>query len=165
MLKTTNHEITFSEIPDEITLCINISNCCIRCPDCHSKFLWEDVGEELTENLVFSLIDKNEGISCICFMGGDSDSAYLAKLLSKVKEKYPKLKTAIYSGKEYLDKTFNLSDLDFVKIGPYKKELGGLNNPKTNQRFYSLHPTLKDITHKFWKNDNNTNIINSNQYC
>lgn len=162
MLKTTNHEITFSEIPDEITLCINISNCCIRCPDCHSKFLWEDVGEPLTDELVFYLIDRNEGITCICFMGGDSDPVYLSKLVKNIKQTYPNLKIAIYSGKEYLDRAFNPSNIDFAKVGPYKKECGGLDNPKTNQRLYSLHPTVKDITYKFWKNDSNTNIDNSN---
>ena len=41
--------ITFSEVPDEISLCINISNCPIKCPDCHSKFLWENIGKEITD--------------------------------------------------------------------------------------------------------------------
>ena len=47
---------------------------------------------------------------------------------------------------------------DYIKIGPYKKELGGLDNPNTNQRMYLnwwdeedkvVH--CLDITSKFWK--------------
>ena len=48
MLKYTTAEVTFREIPDEITLCINISNCPIHCADCHSKELWGDIGTELS---------------------------------------------------------------------------------------------------------------------
>ena len=39
MLKYVDSQITFREIPDEITLCINISNCPFRCKGCHSKEL------------------------------------------------------------------------------------------------------------------------------
>ena len=49
MLKYYNSMITFSEVPDEISLCINISNCPIKCPDCHSNFLWEKIGKEITD--------------------------------------------------------------------------------------------------------------------
>ena len=27
---------------------------------------------------------------------------------------------------------------NFIKVGPYVSEFGGLDNPKTNQRFYEL---------------------------
>ena len=47
-MKYYNYDVVFQEIPDETTLAINISNCPCRCPGCHSKFLWEDVGVELT---------------------------------------------------------------------------------------------------------------------
>ena len=44
MLKYVNTDIVFQEIPDEVTLAVNISNCPCRCPGCHSEYLWEDVG-------------------------------------------------------------------------------------------------------------------------
>ena len=54
MLKYVDTAITFSEVPDEVTLCINLSNCHFHCSACHSKYLWEDVGEELYFNkLIF----------------------------------------------------------------------------------------------------------------
>ena len=46
MLKYYNAMVVFEEIPDEITLAINITNCPCHCVGCHSKFLWEDVGTE-----------------------------------------------------------------------------------------------------------------------
>ena len=97
MLKYTDSQITFSEIPDEITLCINISNCPFRCKGCHSKELWEDVGKELTPNEIDSLLQ--DGVSCLLFMGGDSDLPSLTELLKHVKICYPNVKTAWYSGR------------------------------------------------------------------
>ena len=58
MLKYTTVQVTFREIPDEITLCINISNCPIRCPDCHSKELWNDIGTDLTPEELQQLIQE-----------------------------------------------------------------------------------------------------------
>ena len=72
-MKYTDTMVTFSEVPDKISLCINISGCPNRCPGCHSPELWEDIGTELNEDSLTKLINKNEGITCVCFMGGDAD--------------------------------------------------------------------------------------------
>ena len=48
MLKYTNTDIVFQEIPDEVTLAVNLSGCPCRCPGCHSPQLWGDIGEPLT---------------------------------------------------------------------------------------------------------------------
>ena len=154
MIKYTNSQITFREIPDEITLCINISNCPFKCKGCHSKELWKDVGNPLTKREIDGLLQK--GVSCISFMGGDSDLASLASLLFYIRTKYPKLKTAWYTGrKEVPFKNFPLILLDYIKLGPYIEEKGPLDNPNTNQRLYELyHKNLltyfKDITYKLW---------------
>lgn len=70
-MRYTDTAITFGELPDEITLCINISNCPYKCKGCHSPYLADDVGELLTITRVESLIKENRGISAICFMGGE----------------------------------------------------------------------------------------------
>ena len=49
MLKYTDYDIVFQEIPDEVTLAINLSNCPNRCKGCHSPYLQQNVGEALTE--------------------------------------------------------------------------------------------------------------------
>ena len=156
MLKYTDSQITFREIPDEITLCINISNCPFKCEGCHSKELWKDIGEELTPDVINRLLQK--GVTCICFMGGDSDIKSLLELLIYVKECHQKVKTAWYTGrKEVPLYNFPLMLLDYIKIGPYIKERGPLDNPNTNQRLYELITSknyftyFKDITNKLWK--------------
>ena len=47
MLKFYNYDIVCQEIPDEVTLAINITGCPIHCPGCHSTWLWEDCGDVL----------------------------------------------------------------------------------------------------------------------
>lgn len=153
MLKYINYDIVFQEIPEEVTLAINISNCPLRCKGCHSTYLLEDTGEFLTENVIFKLLDvyKNS-VTCICFMGGDSEPEEIQRLCSYVKEKINKnLKTGWYSGKKKLPENFEISKLNYVKLGPYIQYLGGLNSPSTNQRFYCIeNKILHDITFRFW---------------
>ena len=153
-MKYTTSLITFSEIPDEITLCINISNCPFKCKGCHSKELWEDIGTELTTNEINSLLQ--DGVSCISFMGGDSDLKTLIELLLFVITNYPNIKTAWYTGRKEIPDDFPLTLLDYIKLGPYIKEKGPLNNRNTNQRLYKLyHKDLitffENITYKLWK--------------
>lgn len=161
MLKYLNTQVTFSEIPDEITLCINITGCKIRCKGCHSAYLAEDIGEELTFEVLDSLIKKNEGITCVAFMGGDAEPATVNDLASYVKESYPNIKTAWYSGRQELSKHIDIKNFNAIKLGPYIEELGPLNSKTTNQRFYEvrqvsdvegkLYYGLDDVTYKFWK--------------
>ena len=153
-MKYTTSLITFSEIPDEITLCINISNCPFKCKGCHSKELWEDVGTELTTNEINSLLQ--DGVSCISFMGGDSDLRTLVDLLIFITINYPNVKKAWYTGRKEIPDDFPLILLDYIKLGPYIKEKGPLNNRNTNQRLYKLYHKdvitfFENITHKLWK--------------
>ena len=85
MLKYVDTLVSFSEVPDEISLCINISNCPHNCPGCHSSYLAQDIGEELTLDKLSELIFNNKGISCVCFMGGDADPTYINRLAFSVK--------------------------------------------------------------------------------
>lgn len=154
MLKYTNSLITFSEIPDEITLCINISNCPFKCKGCHSKELQKNIGRKLTTNEIDSLLQP--GVSCISFMGGDSDINTLASLLLYVLSNYPNVKTAWYSGRREVPFHFPLVLLDYIKLGPYIKDKGPLNNKNTNQRLYKLRHEgyitfFENITYKLWK--------------
>ena len=156
MLKYTTEEVTFREIPDEVCLCINISGCPIHCPDCHSKELWGDVGEILYPDTLLRLIEENKGITCVCFMGGDSDIWEVRKLIKVIRDIYnDDLKIAWYSGQDVIHPII-MVETDYYKFGPYKKECEGLDSPTTNQRlWYHDRDTgmAKDITYKFWKND------------
>nr|DAD59108.1 MAG TPA: anaerobic ribonucleoside-triphosphate reductase activating protein [Bacteriophage sp.] len=156
MLKYVNYEVVFAEIPDEISLAINISNCPCKCPGCHSSYLAEDIGERLRYDNLISLIHKNKGITCVAFMGGDADPLSVNAYASIIKEQFPNLKVAWYSGRQELSKDIELNNFDFIKIGPYVEQSGPLNNPNTNQIMYKVvHKSgknvLLNITNKFWK--------------
>ena len=60
MIKYTDTQVTFREIPDEVTLCINISGCPNHCEGCHSLYLANDIGTELTFNELLKLIVLNK---------------------------------------------------------------------------------------------------------
>ena len=162
MLKYVDTKIVFQEIPDEVTLAINISNCPCHCKNCHSPYLAEDTGEPLiykdthnnrtviNYNPLSELIEANKGITCVCLMGGDSNPEYINILGKTIK--CHKLKSAWYSGRQELSNSIDLSNFDYIKLGPYKKELGPLNSRTTNQRFYKVSgKELVDITNLFWK--------------
>lgn len=153
MLKVASYDIVFQEIPGEVTLALNLSGCPCHCPGCHSKHLWEDIGEPLTEDLLDGLIARYQTlITCVCFMGGDADPEEVARLAAHVKQS--PLKTAWYSGRPATPDTFtfSLSPFTFVKFGPYVEELGGLKSPNTNQRLYKrVGNEWEDITSSFWK--------------
>lgn len=151
MLKYVDTKVVFAEVPDEVTLAINISNCPCQCKGCHSSYLAQDIGTELTFNEVRKLIKHNSGISCIAFMGGDSEPERINALASFVTNHY-QLKVAWYSGRQELSKDIELRNFDAIKLGPYIEELGPLSSRTTNQRFYRVEKgVLTDITNKFWK--------------
>ena len=154
MIKYLNTQVTFSEIPDEISLCINITGCKIGCKNCHSSYLAQDIGEPLDLQHLTNLIDSNKGITCVCIMGGDANPSEVDDIAQDIKEYYPELKVAWYSGKQELPKNFNIEPFSFIKLGPYIEELGPLNSKTTNQKFYKIKENkLIDITNLFWKDN------------
>lgn len=154
MLKYVDSQITFAEVPNEITLCINISNCPNHCKGCHSPYLAENIGKVLDLQALTTLIDKNKGITCVCIMGGDSNPSEVDDLAQDIKEYYPNLKVAWYSGKDLLSNDIDIDNFDYIKIGSYIEEKGPLNSITTNQRFYKVHNhKLVNITNKFWRNE------------
>ena len=151
MLKYVDTKVTFAEVPDEISLCINISNCPCNCKGCHSSYLAEDIGNELNGNSIKELINNNKGVTCICFMGGDSNPLEVDALAHFIKI-YFSIKVAWYSGRQELSKYINIDNFSFIKLGPYIEELGPLNSKTTNQKFYKVEEgNLVDVTNLFWK--------------
>ncbi|MBR1799660.1 MAG: anaerobic ribonucleoside-triphosphate reductase activating protein [Bacteroidales bacterium] len=154
MLRFVNSDIVFQEIPDEVTLAINIAACPCRCPGCHSKHLWADKGTPLTPLQLDALIAQCSGnITCVSFMGGDSEPREVDALAAHIRAKHPRLKTAWYSGRSILSPLVSLYNFDYIKIGPYLQHLGGLKSSTTNQRLYKIeNGVLHNVTHRFWKN-------------
>lgn len=138
MLKYVNTAVTFAEFPDEISLLINISGCPCHCEGCHSAYLAEDIGEPLDYIAITKLIiNSNKGITCVGLMGGDSDPEWINNLAKFIKTS-SKLKVGWYSGRNYLSSKIDIRFFDYIKLGPYIKEYGGLQSPNTNQHLYQI---------------------------
>lgn len=155
MLKYVDSKVVFAEIPDEITLAINISNCPCHCEECHSPYLADDVGEPLDLQHLTDLIDSNRGITCVCIMGGDANPSEVDDIAQDIKEYYPNLKVGWYSGRDYISKDIDMSNFNYIKYGHYDKDKGPLNSKTTNQVMLEIDVIqgkvfTKDITAKFW---------------
>lgn len=153
-LRYQGYAIVLEEVPDEITLAFNISGCPHHCDGCHSQHLWEYKGNLLNDDLEPIIEQYKDYISCVCFMGGDQNIEELEKSCLLVKKKFH-LKTCIYSGKDTIDIFQNIiysNILDYLKIGKYIEEKGGLNQITTNQKMYKIEVNrIWDITAKFQK--------------
>ena len=156
MLKYTDIKVVFAEVPDEITLAINISGCPCNCENCHSPYLAKDIGERLDFDSLNKIINDNIGVTCISFMGGDASPNDINSLAKFIRDKYPELKIAWYSGRQELSKDINLQNFDYIKLGPYIKDKGPINCKTTNQVLLEIEVVqgkvfTKDITAKFWE--------------
>lgn len=153
MLRYTDYDIVFQEIPDEVTLAINISNCPNRCKGCHSPYLMENVGDELTEESLAVLLRKyGSAVTCVCFMGGDAEPFEIERLAKYLTlQSIIPMKVGWYSGKPELPTGLDTCYFRYIKLGPYIEDLGGLKSERTNQRLYRIESggRMNDITHRF----------------
>ncbi len=155
-MRFVSYDIVFQEIPDEVTLALNISGCPCRCVGCHSPHLWKDAGDILTEDTIAALLSQyGKAVTCVCLMGGDAEPAMVNQLAAWIR--HHGYKSAWYSGRQHLSPDVDLCNLDYLKLGPYIESLGALKSPTTNQRLYlishpsSSTPTMEDITRRFWR--------------
>ena len=179
-MKVASYDIVFQEIPGEVTLALNLSGCPCHCPGCHSKHLWEDIGEPLTTDLLDGLLARyGTQVTCVCFMGGDADPEEVLRLATYIKQlpitnHQSPIKTAWYSGRPQAPFPLEVNSsaqsnvqrpfveycrgealpLDYIKLGPYIESLGGLKSPTTNQRLYKrVGDSWEDITSSFWRSN------------
>jgi anaerobic ribonucleoside-triphosphate reductase activating protein len=138
-MKYLRSDVVFQEIPGEISLAFEITNCPYRCPDCHSSELQTDIGvvldiPTLEHFIKVNTFDGKTLFSCVLFLGGDHDLG-LFELLSYCRAKG--LKTALYTGSDDVSDELK-GVLNYLKTGKYIKEIGGLKSPKTNQKLQVL---------------------------
>lgn len=141
--------MVFQEVPDEVSLAFLVSGCPLRCPGCHSSDAWNGRrGERLTsEALDRRLAAARGAVTCLLFLGGEWAEAELTALLDQARSRG--LKTCLYTGLELAEVPPGLlRRLTYVKVGPFVRELGGLDSPTTNQRFIDL-ATGKILNHRF----------------
>lgn len=134
-MKYYQYTVVFQEVPDEITLAFEITNCPHKCDGCHSPHLIEDIGTELTMTLFKDVLAKYFGlITNVAFFGGEQYSE-MTEMLAYAKQLG--LKTTLWSGSCEVSPLLK-SNLNYLKVGSYVKELGGLNEATTNQKYYNL---------------------------
>lgn len=151
--------VVFEEIPEKVTLMLEISQCQNSCIGCHSPWLRTDIGETITPTVLGELLVKYDGVNCVLFSGEGTDHDYLTYLASTVhKYKGGKIEVAVYSGRENLGDDVKKYEkvFDYIKIGPYIEKYGPLNKETTNQKLYHIvrdgdSVEWEDITSKFWK--------------
>lgn len=155
-MKFTGYTLSFQEVPGEVSIAISISACPHRCGGCHSTYLREDIGTELTPTSLLDVIATYKSphtgqytITCVCFLGGEQHGDEFINILKFVKEEL-QMKTCLYTGSLYVKQEVE-SLLDYVKFGPYITSKGPLTSTTTNQRFYQLKPEKQDLTHYFWR--------------
>ena len=138
-MRFKEYNIVFQEIPNEVSLCLSITGCNLRCDGCHSPFLWsKKTGDILSLCDLENILKKYENIiSCVLFMGGEWHEDELISFLKYIRNLG--LKTALYTGLEFNSISENLiNNLDYLKYGPWIKELGGLDSNLTNQKLLDL---------------------------
>lgn len=211
-LNYTTEQITFQEVPNEISLSFLIAGCPLKCKGCHSADSWratskareaevvikEDVittnkskiypinnnaRNQLTKEYLETRIKQYQDmISCVLLLGGEWEIEQLIELLQTVKNTNPSLKTCLYTGLE-LDEIVELMKqevneradigwayifdnnlLDYLKTGRWIRELGGLDNKNTNQRFYKIKVKHEERSHSSNKDGavNKVNIFSQN---
>lgn len=154
MTKYYNFDVVFAEIPDEVTLAINITACPNHCPGCHSPHLMLDEGTVLDAAELRALLDRyGSAVTCVCFMGGDGAPDEIEALAGEVRLYSHSLRVGWYSGRAELPEGISVLSFDYIKLGGYVEALGPLNKPTTNQRLYKVLPDgqLLDMTERFWK--------------
>lgn len=143
-LRYIDTQVVVQEVPDEIALAISISGCPLACKGCHSSHTWNpDSGQELTQEVLYGLIQKHPHITCVLLYDGLHNEGQLIELLKVVKSF--NLKTALYTGLSAVSEELS-KYVDYLKVNPYIEELGGLSSPTTNQKMYYRGT---DITYKF----------------
>jgi anaerobic ribonucleoside-triphosphate reductase activating protein len=118
----------------------------------------DNIGRELTPEVVDALISDNFGVNCFLLLGEGNDQKAFLDLARYVKSAHKDLALAIYSGRVEVEDEF-YSLFDYVKVGPYLPSKGPLNNRNTNQRLYHIVNGRKmDITSRFWHHGIDPNV-------
>lgn len=167
-----NTDITFNELPDKMAYALELGACRQHCVGCHSPELQE---EDVSLTSLLDILEEAQdaidaGANAIVVMGGTNNKHItdesLIALLRDLSDIAP---TGLYSGSDDEDHDKMLAaegHCTWLKTGPYVEALGGLESPRTNQRFYRItathrldaqdnlvdvRPCFLDETHKFWK--------------
>lgn len=159
MLKYYDYAVTFSEFPDEVALCVNITNCPGMCDNCSEPWLRQDTGEPLTNEVLQNLINSHFYCTTFGLMGGDADHEDIKRIADYIHAN-SKMKVGFYSGMDSLDLGL-VPYIDLYKIGRWItpkgprdtwscESCGPLQFPFSNQLYFEKRgDMLVNATKKF----------------
>ena len=172
-----NTDITFNEVPDKLAYAIELGACRQHCVGCHSPELQE---EDVPLTPLLDILEEAQyvidaGANAIVVMGGTNNKHITDEsLIALLRALACIAPTGLYSGSDDEDHDKMIAvegQCTWLKTGPYVESLGGLESPRTNQRFYRIaatyrldahdnlvdsRPSFLDETHKFWGGKNVT---------
>lgn len=161
--------ITINEVPDRMSVYFEIGECRQNCKGCHSPHLHTQIKDKMSVADMKSYAQRmiNEGANAIVILGGTTNGLSLVDMKNIIDTLSDVAPVCLYSGTDDKDINEWITDhtgVNWIKTGSYKEDLGGLQSPKTNQRFYrvcvsycydmfgtitSCRPNLIDETYKF----------------
>jgi anaerobic ribonucleoside-triphosphate reductase activating protein len=149
MLYYTEFGVSHLEVPGENALCIYISGCANRCVECHypelQKFQFGDLLCRYYKDILELYASQ---ATCVCFLGeGRGKTEDQEELIQYAEYAHQKgLKACLYSGRDVEIEPW-MHIFDYIKLGSYKKDLGPLSSPRTNQKMYARKDaTYQDVT-------------------
>ncbi len=137
-------EVTFVDDPlCRISLALYVAGCKRRCPGCHNPQLQDPKNgkpEELeTIQQMANPILLSGVVASVVFLGGDWAMYPEAYVQMARWARKKKLGTVLYTGDRIENLPQDVCDAsDFIKDGPYVKELPSVYPPSSNQRVF-LH--------------------------
>lgn len=154
MLYYTEVGLSPYEVPGETAICIYISGCCNHCPNCHYPLLQrKDYGDILMAHYREIINLFGDDVTCVCFLGEGENSSNEHQEFRTIVQ-YAKslgLKTCLYCGRN-TDIENWMKIFDYIKLGSYKEEYGGLDSKTTNQRMHKKEGRkYRDITDAFFQ--------------
>lgn len=130
--------VSFKEHPDYLNLTLFISGCPRACKGCSWHSIKVDAHKFDEEAFTQLLSNYKNKIENVVFLGGD----WLGKgLLPFIKIAHSfNFSVCLYSGADSITELDAevLKNLEWLKLGSWKADLGPLTSPTTNQRFYKL---------------------------
>ena len=114
-----------------------------------------DYGDALNSNFKNIIKLYRAYATCVCFLGEGQNTAEEHKEFQSMVafSRQQGLRTCLYSGRDIQIEPW-MEMFDYIKLGSYKAELGGLNEPTTNQKLYQkTSEEYVDITYNFWRKE------------
>jgi anaerobic ribonucleoside-triphosphate reductase activating protein len=125
-MKIHSTAITFSDLPNHVSLSIYSVGCSLGCQGCHNPELISFEHPGATVINIDSLLEKikvaSELIDAIVWTGGEPTlQSDLGELSKRVKEAFPAIIQVLYTGREFNNiAPEHLEHMTYVKAGPYR---------------------------------------------